>query len=137
MKNQRGFTLIEVMVVVAIIGILSAIALPMYQDYVTRAKIPEATAALSAKRIQMEQYFQDNRQYTGAPTCANDTSGQSFDVACSAVAAETYMLTATGKDSMAGFTFQVNQANQRSSTTTKAGWTGSATCWATKKDGSC
>jgi type IV pilus assembly protein PilE len=137
MNHQRGFTLIEVMVVVAIIGILSAIALPMYQDYVTRAKIPEATAILSTKRVQMEQFFQDNRTYTGAPACANDTSGQNFDVVCAAVATETYTLTATGKGAMAGFVFQVNQANARSSTTTKSGWTGNSNCWATKKDGSC
>ena len=137
MKLKQGFTLIEVMIVVAIIGILTAIAVPAYVDYVTRAKIPDATAGLAGKRILLEQFFQDNRTYVGAPACVNDTSGQNFDFACTAADATSYVLAATGKDSMLGLGYTVNQANARASTSTKSGWTGNAACWATKKDGSC
>ena len=47
----------------AIIAILSAIAIPQYQDYVTRGELPEAQAGLGAYRVAMEQYYQDNRNY--------------------------------------------------------------------------
>ena len=50
MKMQKGFTLIELMIVVAIIGILAAIALPAYQDYTIRAKVSEAVIACSSAK---------------------------------------------------------------------------------------
>ena len=57
---QKGFTLIELMIVVAIIGILASIAIPQYSDYVKRGKAAEATSNLATLRIKMEQCFQDN-----------------------------------------------------------------------------
>ncbi len=66
--RMAGFTLIEVMIVVAIIAILASIALPSYNDYVRRGQIQEAFGYLSDSRVKMEQYFQDNRNYgTASP----------------------------------------------------------------------
>ena len=59
--KRGGFTLIEVMIVVAIVAILSAIAIPSYRNYVIRGKIPEATSNLSGQAVKMEQYFEDNK----------------------------------------------------------------------------
>lgn len=137
---QQGFTLIEVMIVVAIVAILAAIALPNYSDYVKRGKIIEGTAALSDFRQRYEQYFLDSRTYVGA--CALykpkiNATIKDFQVDCPTETAATYTLTATGQTSMTGFTYQIDQTGAKSSTITATGWTGNAACWAVRKNGEC
>ena len=60
MKKQQGFTLIELMIVVAIIGILAAVALPAYQDYTVRAKVSEGNIAASSMKIGVTDMFADD-----------------------------------------------------------------------------
>lgn len=131
---QKGFTLVEMMIVVAIIGILATIAIPNYTDYVLRGRAAEATSTLANARVQIEQLFQDNRSYA-AFVCP--LAGQYFVYNC-ALATNDYTLTATGiaAKNMGGFTFAIDQNNLR--TSTFQGVTPAPnTCWLTKKSTTC
>jgi type IV pilus assembly protein PilE len=138
-QAQRGFTLIELLIVVAVIGILSMVAFPSYQDYMTRSKIPDATSNLATKRVQMEQFFQDNRTYVGAPACGDTTGSQNFTFSCTAATANTYTLQALGKGAMLGFTYEINEQNAKSTPALPNTKWGAApvTCWVTNKGGVC
>jgi len=137
---QMGFTLIEVMIVVAIIAILSAIALPNYQEYVKRGQIVDGLVPLADMGGKLEQYFQDNRTYENAcgvgglaPAPAETIR---FKYKCT-LGKTTYTVTAEGQGSMSGFAFTLNQQGQRATTGTPAGWTAGSNCWSARKDGSC
>src|SRR5689334_17670588 len=65
--GQKGFTLIELMIVVAIIGILAAIAVPAYQDYSLRAKVSEAASLMGATRTAIDVAYSDGYQITALP----------------------------------------------------------------------
>jgi len=140
-RSTSGFTLIEALIVVAVIAIIAGIAVPAFTDYVRRARIIEAISALADLRTRSEQYFLDNRTYLGA--CASigpvvQAQTRAFTIAC-VDAATTYRGTATGAASlgMGGFVYAIDHTNARSSTITAPGWRGNATCWAIRKDGSC
>jgi type IV pilus assembly protein PilE len=139
MRGQQGFTLIEVMVVVAILGILATVAYPSYQDYVTRGQITEGTSTLADMRVRMEQFFQDNRTYVGAPVCgAQKPAPKHFTINCTDATANTYTIQATGSGAVTGFVYTINQANVRATTGVKSGWgSPNATCWVIRKGGGC
>jgi type IV pilus assembly protein PilE len=158
-RGERGFTLVELLIVVAIIGILSAVALPAYNDYTTRAKFTEATGHLSDLRVKMEQYYQDNRRYSttaGGGTCGitggntpTVSGARYFTYACAssnanAAGDQRYTLTATGRadQGIAGIAFTVNESNTRATTVTggsamaNKGYAAAA-CWVRKKPSEC
>jgi type IV pilus assembly protein PilE len=142
MKQNQGFTLIELMVVVAIIGILSVVAVPAYGNYVIRAKLVEATSGLSDARIKMEQYFQDNRTYDagGGNTCPTSipASSANFNFTCSGLSATAYLVTATGKNTLSDFIYSIDQSNTKLTTGLKADWgTVPKNCWITSAGGTC
>ena len=145
----RGFSLIELMVVVAVVAILASIAVPSYQDYVLRSKLVDAVSSLSQLRVRMEQYYQDNRTYDVAPTdpagtCGLTVSGSNskyFTYACATSnEGQDFLITATGTAAggTASFAYTVDQVNNRQTTAMASGW-GSvpATCWVNTKGQSC
>jgi len=72
-RMQKGFTLIELMIVVAIIGILAAVALPAYQDYTIRAKVSELILAASSAKVTISENIQTNSTTAGANAGASIT----------------------------------------------------------------
>ena len=151
MKQVRGFTLIELMITVAIIGILTTIAMPNYTDYVRRSKISEAVSSLSDMRTRLEQYFLDNRQYPAncipaaagtAPVGSIYLPGglQYFTVTCAFVGTTAYTVTASGiaTKGMSSFTYTIDEANTRITASLPTGWAGVGSgCWVTSKSGAC
>lgn len=138
--TANGFTLIELMITVAIIGILAAVALPAYNDYVMRGRLVEATTALSDMRVRLEQYYQDNRNYGTSPTCGiTNPTGSFFTMTCATTTGQDFVATATGTTGgpTAGFTYTITQANVRATTAAQTGWGTSTTCWVVRRGGGC
>jgi type IV pilus assembly protein PilE len=141
--RRPGFTLLEMMVVVAIVATLATLALPSYAAYVTRSRILEAVARLSDARMRMEEYFLDERTYLndarecGAPPPPAGAA-DAFTVTCTATAT-TYMYTATGLAArgMNGFVYTIDQAGAKATSGAPGGWSTSADCWTLRADGLC
>ena len=145
-RRQAGFTLIEVMIVVAIIAILSMVAYPSYRDYLLRGQLADATSGLSVLRAQMERHFQDNRSYStvGAFTtpCAAAASTRTFglfEVSCSGTPTATaFTLRAVGSGQANGFTFTISEADVRATTAAPgSGWNTCTTQWMVRKGQTC
>lgn len=99
-RIQQGFTLIELMIVVAIIGILAAVAIPSYQDYTARAQVVEAVSLSKSFKTTMAEYYSDNGGWPNTLTAVGTvTSGkyvQSMTIATGAgTAASTLVISAT------------------------------------------
>jgi prepilin-type N-terminal cleavage/methylation domain-containing protein len=142
---SQGFTLIELMITVAIIGILAAVALPAYRDYVLRGHLVTMTNDLIAIRVKMEQYYQDNRTYLSTTsatspctsTAVSNTKPTTYTTVCSNLTATTFTATAAGSGSVADFVYTINQSDTKTSTMSSAWGGATASCWIMSKGESC
>lgn len=126
MKKQQGFTLIELMIVVAIIGILAAIALPAYQDYTNRAKVSEVVLAASSMRTCVTEIVQSTGSPATSVSCDDDFVSTQYvgSIAVSALGA--VVATSTGLTETATVTLTPTIASGAISAWT---CTGSPTKW--------
>jgi type IV pilus assembly protein PilE len=140
---RAGFTLVELVIVVAIAAVLATIAVPTYADHLRRGRITEALARLADQRVRMEQFFLDQRRYDdgtggcGQPLPAGG-AGDAFAFDCRA-AADAYLVRAVGLAArgMQGFAYTIDQANARRTPGVPDGWAGSDRCWVVRRDGTC
>lgn len=138
-RRQTGVTLIELMVAIAIIGILSAIALPSYRDYVMRGRLTEAFSTLSSSQPNAEQFWSNQRTFVGfdgATSNAFPAATPNFTYSMTNATNASYTLVATGRAAAAGFVYTIDQQGVRTSTV-PSGWTGSTSCWVDRRSGAC
>jgi type IV pilus assembly protein PilE len=139
----NGFTLIELMITVAIVGILAAIGYPAYSEYVVRSRIVDALGQLGALRVKQEQIYADNRSYGSSATgCSGLVLPASpyFTFSCTWVTDDqTFVLTAAGKSgtSLSGYTFTVNHKNEQRTTAFVDAPSVPLNCWIKRKSETC
>lgn len=144
MRTQRGFTLVELMIVVAIMAILATIAYPSYVDYMIRARLVDARTGLVSLQADLERHYQDNRSYLTTGTfvspCgrpeADRTFGQ-FVVSCADLKAGAYLLEATGRNLVAGFRLTVNEQGLRQTISVPPGWSTCISGWVVRRGSVC
>ena len=100
-KIQQGFTLIELMIVVAIIGILAAVAIPSYQDYTARAQVTEAVSLTSSFKTGLAEYYADQGVFPPNLTAVGSTTSGKYvgSIIITAAATDNVTVTATMKSS--------------------------------------
>jgi type IV pilus assembly protein PilE len=134
-QRMRGFTLIEVLIVVAIIGILTAIAVPQYRDYVTRARLTEAFTGLGSVQTQAEEFWNNKHTYEDFDRLPAATNN--FTYALSNGSDSAFTVTATGIGQMTGFQYSIDQNGTRKTISTANGWGASDNCWIDRKGSAC
>lgn len=132
-RRGAGFTLIELMIAVAVVAILASVAMPSYAEYVRRAKVPVVLVQLTMFYTRMEQRFQDTRNYGSGNACAiAPDPTTNFSMSCrSSDDGRGFIATATGQGTLAGYTYTIDQdGRQRTLSHPKGVPTGD--CWSLK-----
>jgi len=138
----QGFSLIELMITLAIAAIIAAVAVPGYRDHMLRAHIPEATSTLSALAMRLEQHYQDNQAYGDKNGCAvTMPTDEFFTFECAANNnGQSFLLKASGKSggAMSDFVFTLDQNGNAMTTQLPAAWgRAPVNCWTHKQNSTC
>lgn len=131
-KFSSGFTLIELMVAMGIMGVLLAVGLPQYNEYLVKGKLTEAMSMLSDLQLRQETYYQDNRTYSNGMTPRAPGTYFTATSCVTANSGQTYICTASS--TALGFAYTINETGTK--TTSKGGAT-PVQCWAKSSAGTC
>ncbi len=140
--SNQGFSLIELMIALAIGAILASIVVPAYRDHILRAHIPQATSTLSSLAMRLEQTYQDNHAYGDEKKCSVAMPDDNFfTFQCAAENnGQSFLLTASGKrgGEMADFIFTLDQNGNTKTTKLPEAWGKTpANCWIAKRGSTC
>ena len=143
-RAAAGFTLIELMVAVAIVGVIAGVAYPQYTDYVKRSRLAEATGVLTTTRVRLEQFYQDNRNYGSSSAACGVVlpAAQFFSVTCNwgtGATNQSFVITASGLSAagMSGYTFTVDHNNAQRTTSFPGAAGLPVSCWLRRKGDTC
>jgi type IV pilus assembly protein PilE len=131
-KSSSGFTLIELMIVVAIMAVLVAIGIPSYSSYVLKGKLTEGQTLLSDLQLREEQYYADNRAYADGMTPR--TAGKYFTNTSCVTSSANQSYICTARMTSPSYSYTVNDGGAK--TTTKPD-NSTASCWLTSDSGTC
>lgn len=132
---HAGFTLIELIIAIAILSIIVSVAVPAYSDYIQRSKIAEALATLGNLTTQMEKNYLDFKTYTNNGNCAvSEPNSESYTYNCTS-SGQNYTWTATSKDG--NYKFSVNNNFDKATLAFGGASMSSVDCWMISKDGTC
>lgn len=130
--RPRGFTLVELMVTVAVVAILAGVALPSYNAYITRSRIPAGLEALSSYAMRMEQSYQDTGSYGTSGCRLAVPAAANFTLSCAlSDAGQGYTATATGSGGLSGYTYSIDHNATRRTVAHPRGVPTTA-CWSMK-----
>lgn len=129
-KTQSGFTLIELMIVIAIIGILAAIAIPAYQDYVIRSQVSESLSLGDGSKTAIAEFYSN----TGRLPDSNASAGLAAPASISGNYVESVTVTATGQISVLFNSTKANQKIQAKILLLSPITSGGSTKWTCKTD---
>jgi type IV pilus assembly protein PilE len=127
MRGKDGVTLLEVMIVVVVVGILATIAIPAYNDYVTRSRRSDAFTALETVRAAQEMYRAEKGFYAGAlgslAGCSATMAGGNYDISVARTSNTEYTATATPQSSQLGdFHFQIDENGDQAYSSDGSTW---------------